>query len=98
MRLLLDTHVLLRWLSAQKMQPEAVAALGKLNLPDDLDQQLTHHQFGNPPLRRARPARVIDAVQELGRLPGQFRGIKFGGQLLRRPRQCCGASAVAAGE
>lgn len=68
MRLLLDTHVLLWWLSEQRIAPKARAAiaaadsdvwvsaatvwemsiksgLGKLAVPDDLADQLGHHQF-----------------------------------------------------
>lgn len=68
MRLLLDTHILLWWLSAQPLRPKAAAAitsadsdvwvstatvwemsikvaLGKLEIPDDLSEQLEHHQF-----------------------------------------------------
>lgn len=68
MRLLLDTHVLLWWLSAEHLRPKALAAitsadsdvwvsaasvwemsikaaLGRLAVPDDLSDQLTHHGF-----------------------------------------------------
>ena len=68
MNLLLDTHVLLWWLSAERLSPKARAAissadssvwvstatvwelsikssLGKLRAPEDLAEQLAHHQF-----------------------------------------------------
>jgi PIN domain nuclease of toxin-antitoxin system len=67
-RLLLDTHVLLWWLTAQRLAPKARAAvadatsdvwvstatiwemaiksaLGRLTAPDDIAEQLRHHQF-----------------------------------------------------
>ena len=81
MRLLLDTHVLLWWLSAQHLRPQAVAAiasadsdvcvsaatiwemnikaaLGKLEIPDDLSDQLTHHGFDILPIGLAHALAV----------------------------------------
>ncbi len=73
MRLLLDTHVLLWWLTAQHLRPKAASAiassdsdvsvsaatvwqmsikagLGKLVVPDDLTDQLSHHGFDILPI------------------------------------------------
>lgn len=81
MKLLLDTHVLLWWLSAQRLSPKATAAiasadsdvcvsaasvwemsikvaLGKLEVPDDLSEQLEHHQFDVLPVDLAHALAV----------------------------------------
>jgi PIN domain nuclease of toxin-antitoxin system len=85
-KLLLDTHVLLWWLSAQRLRPKAVAAissvesdvwvsaatiwemsiksdLGKLSVPDDLDEQLDRHSFQVLPISMGHAL----AIRELPR-------------------------------
>ncbi len=87
MRLLLDTHVLLWWLTSERISARAKAAissadsnvwvstatvwelsiksaLGKLTLPDDLGEQLSHHQFEVLPigLNHALAVRSLPAL------------------------------------